>query len=56
MYESSLYFFNVPLFLIFSGMDCKSSNNVNKKLIQGKFNILSFLFYLKDYVFKTALS
>ncbi len=26
------------VFLFFSGMDCKSSNNANKKLIQGKDN------------------
>lgn len=50
----SVLFSDVHMFLFFSGMDCKSSNNANKKLIQGKY-IIYFLFLriytlLKDYL------
>lgn len=36
-------FSHVPLLLLFSGMDCKSSKNANKKLVQGKIKCIFIL-------------
>lgn len=34
------------MFLFFSGMDCKSSNNANKKLVQGKIKVFIFQYFI----------
>lgn len=38
------------MFLFFSGMDCKSSNNANKKLIQGKYNFCYFFWHFLKFI------
>lgn len=38
------------MFLFFSGMDCKSSSNANKKLIQGKYNFCYFFWHFLKFI------